>query len=249
MIYPDPGIETEPPPPPDEVSELDPTSLRSILRRNGMSMLLVVVITLTVLTAWVIKIQVRAPDDGLRLLLVELWVMAALMPAAAHRASRPLDALYRAEITDDAFGVFMVVLAFVGGQWSWFDAVKLYLLAMAVGLLLIGFLAALRCTDLPTVVTTALMAVAACCVAGFHTLSLVLPTELPGVLERINLLSAARDALGVRTAPVSWVVTFLVYGAAAGLCWSYLLIAGRLPPGEDDQDEESPAASDNDRPE
>jgi hypothetical protein len=234
MIYPDPGIGPKPPPSSDDEPDAEEASLGGLFRRNGLWMGLVVVVTLGVLGVWAAVRPVRSAEDGQRLVVVQLWVMAVLMPIAAHGVGRTFDALYRAGVADDAFGVFMVVFAFVGGPWGVWDAVKLYLLVSAVGLLLIGLLAAVRCTELPAIVATGVMAAAGCALAGYHTLAVTGPVEFPDALSRINLVLAAGDAMGIQAAPVWWVVTFLIYGAAAGLWWSWLLIAGP-PAGADEE--------------
>ena len=114
-------------------------------------------------------------------------------------------------------------------------AVKLYVLISAVGLLLIGLFVAVRSLDLATPLPALGMAGLGLVIAAAHTFFPPSAIESPSELGRLDLPSAAADALGAQLAEVSWMVTFLIYGAAAGLCWSVpLIVRPMAQPKEED---------------
>jgi hypothetical protein len=219
MSDPDPYFESEPAD--DDHADANSTSLSSLWARNGRVMTLTVGLTLAILSVRAtVGWSDRQKPDAQGLMLVQLWIMSLLVPMAAYGADRSMDVLARAGITNDAFGLFVLVLGPATGSWGIVDAAQLYLLASAAGLFLTGLFVALQSARLPVAACSGLTAAVGLAVAIFHSVADRMPTDGSDLRERVNLLAAVGDALGARPGSTTWLVTLLIYAAAAGMCWS-----------------------------
>lgn len=205
----------------------DPTSLRQVWARNGKTLFLVIVLTWIGLAGFALVSGLGGSDAVQRMALAQLWIMAIILPVAAHSAKFPVDIYYRGGSTNDGFGVFMIAVSTIGGTWGLLTALKLYVLLSSVGLLLATLFLLLRrlrpSSILPWMVATG----TGVGIAAVHTFLPESAWAAPSALARANVLLGAAIAAGPENAPLSWLVTSLIYAAGAGLCWSLVLM---LPP-------------------
>jgi hypothetical protein len=222
----------------DSPTPLDPPAFMKSVRRNYRALLLGALWTLSLLAVAALILGISEPDSAMKLMMAQLVIMAAFMPAAAYGAGRPLDVVYRSGVTTDCFGAFMLAAGLFTRAWGPLDAVKLYVLLTGFGLMLMGACVALRRFRDQAWVGTLGMFVVAGIVVGFHGLVLANGMALgDGPVLKLNLLAAGRDAVGLDQGATAWVTTAMIYGAAAGLFWMVPLLGSPMGPDADPDDE------------
>jgi len=212
--------------------------VRALFAQHGRAMVAVAAATLGAFATTIVLGPGRLDERLVQAFGVQLVVMALLVPAATFRPAEPLAVLLRAGMTMDAFGLGLLAVAAASPQLGVWQALKAYILATAVGLLLLAVGLRLRDPVRPRLAGAFLTAAVGVGVAVglFYASSRQgplawggLPPLVRTMLANADLHAAAKSALESRTTPPPWQRTAGVYAAAAALIW--LAPRGRMRRG------------------
>jgi len=194
-----------------------------------------------------------APGGGAEALTVcvagQLLALSLVAPLLPPGNSTPGGVVIRGGAMIDAFGLVLIAAAVLDDALGLWTAIRLYLLAGAFGMLVLGVYASLTAAGAPTFRRRTLaVATGLVLSATFYLWPWLAHRqhrsawEALAMARRADLFAAVRQVTLDAPGAVAWWVPAAVFAALAGLAWSgcLLLDAPHDPPGPDDPSDHNP---------